>query len=265
MNYQNQNEFLNINNINLLWEQLMNIDIFKYVSQQPLSNNNNEFMKLVKNIFDSNIQSFYTNEITTNNNAELVTSNLNNKFLRIITQFIKDKHLQNVNCLQNTKDSLTINSENATRQHLQQTKLDQINEQYNKRQNEFDETMTIKQPNIPTFSNENENAISQNEIKYKMEKLINQRKYDTQDVNNNNNNNNNTNTNTNNKIHIDETITLNNQINNIIDLNNEPKKTISWSDQEPNNEQINVKLKYFEDEILKLHDKIDKLTLLIQN
>ena len=266
------NDFLNKQNVGLLWEVLIDDDLFK--------NKPKELINQIANIFSQNLRGFYETEKNISNNL----MSMNKKFIAtmlsqsygIITNLNKN---QNQSQLQNkNKPSKDL----ITSADLQSERISQFEKELSQKQNEFTNAMTLPVPPTPKFSdNASDEPISEMELEIK--KVLEQRNYDIEQVTKNLNKSNadtwlksqetslksektspinkpiiNSNSNNQNKlkyIKIDNETIENNVIKkDIIDLNQ--KKNITWGE----NENINFQIIEEESDDDNIFKKLKKIT-----
>lgn len=266
------NDFLNKQNVGLLWEVLIDDDLFK--------NKPKELINQIANIFSQNLRGFYETEKNISNNL----MSMNKKFIAtmlsqsygIITNLNKN---QNQSQLQNkNKPSKDL----ITSADLQSERMSQFEKDLSQKQNEFTNAMTLPVPPTPNFSdNASDEPISEMELEIK--KVLEQRNYDIEQVTKNLNKSNadtwlksqetslksektspinkpiiNSNSNNQNKlkyIKIDNENIENNVIKkDIIDLNQ--KKNITWGE----NENINFQIIEEESDDDNIFKKLKKIT-----
>ena len=259
------NDFLTKQNVELLWEVITDDELLK--------NKPNELINQVANMFTKNVRLF--NEAEKNKFTNLMS--MNKKFIVLM---LNRSHsiISNSNPLpiQKTKELITSTD-------LQSERMSQFEKDLSQKQSEFTNAMSLQVPPVPKFSDNNiDEPIGEMELEIK--KVLQQRKYDIEQVNktlnnsnsdtwlksqetsikneklvsslNKNNSNQDTNINNTNSL---KYIKINNEnIENsvikkdIIDLNQ--KKHISWKDElENENENENENI------FLKIVDKEDNL------
>jgi hypothetical protein len=266
------NDFLTKQNVDLLWEVIIDDDLFK--------NKPKELINEIGNMFTQTLRGF--NEFEKNNSNNLMS--MNKKFIGLMLNRSRSVIISNKNQIPPEKTRELITSSD-----LQSERMTQFEKDLSQKQSEFTNAMSLPVPPVPKFSDNNlDEPIGEMELAIK--KALEQRNYDIEQVSKNLNKSNAdswlkpqetslksekivplNNSNTSNKI---KYIKIDNQnIENtiikkdIIDLG--PKKQITWEDEninleiieeeknENNNDNEN---KIIEDDIFKKLKKIDPQT-----
>ena len=269
------NDFLTKQNVDLLWEVIIDDDLFK--------NKPKELINQIGSIFTQNLRGF--NEVEKNNSNTLMS--MNKKFIGLILNHSRSI-ISNKNPIppQKTKDLITSSD-------LQSERISQFEKDLSQRQNEFTSAMTLPVPPVPKFSDNNlDQPIGEMELEIK--KVLEQRNYDIEQVSKNFKNSNVDSSWLNsqetslkseknpsiNKPNINSNINLNSNSNiqnkvkyikidnenientiikkDIIDLG--PKKQISWEDDNINLQMVEEEInenKLSEDDIFKKLKKIE--------
>jgi hypothetical protein len=258
------NDFLTKQNVNMIWEILLDEDVLK--------NKSKEIIIDVSDVVNKNIKGFYENEKKITNNL----IDLNKKFITLIINYINKKYPSHVEPLQ--KQPIQSQEKSITYNDFQSERISQFEKDLTKRQSEFTNAMTSTVPQAPNFSDKLDEPMS--EMETALKNVISQRNYDMEQVNKNLNTNQNDNwlkgTETSikneklsilpsikNNISNDKNINQNNNQDNrlkyikidsnpiennilnkdMIDLNNndqkKQKKHISWEDNNNNNNNNN--------------------------
>ena len=250
------NDFLTKQNVDLLWEVIIDDDLFK--------NKPKELINQIGSIFTQNLRGF--NEAEKNNSSNLM--NMNKRFIGLMLNHSRSIIISNKN-----PTSVQKQKELITSTDLQSERVSQFEKDLSQRQSEFTNAMTLPVPPVPQFSdNKLDEPICEMELEIK--KVLEQRNYDIEQVSKNLNKSNadswlkpqetslknekigsqnKTNINPSNSlkyIKIDKENMENTIIkNDIIDL--APKKHISWEDE-------NINLQFNEKEYSSLEDDIFK-------
>jgi hypothetical protein len=266
------NDFLTKQNVDLLWEVIIDDDLFK--------NKPKELINQIGSMFTQNLRGF--NEAEKNNSNTLMT--MNKKFIGLMLNRSYSIINSNKNSIppQKTKDLITSSE-------LQTERISQFEKDLSQKQNEFTSAMTLPVPPVPKFSDNNsDEPIGEMELAIK--KVLEQRNYDIEQVNKNLKNSNvdsswlkpqetslkseknplinkpnissNSNSSIQNKVkyikidndNIENTIIKKD----IIDLG--PKKQISWEDENINLQMVEEEInenKLSEDDIFKKLKKIE--------
>jgi hypothetical protein len=255
------NDFLTKQNVDLLWEVIIDDDLFK--------NKPKELINQIGSIFTSHLRGF--NEAEKNNSSNLMS--MNKRFIGLMLNHSRSIIISNKNPIpiQKTKDLITASD-------LQTERMSQFEKDLSQKQSEFTNAMSLPVPPVPKFSDNNlDEPIGEMELAIK--KALEQRNYDIEQVSKNLNKTNadswlkpqetslkskkitpqnkqNPNQNSLKYIKID-TQNIENTIikKDIIDLG--PKKQISWEDENISLQVIEEESTLFEDDIFKKLKKID--------
>ena len=261
------NDFLTKQNVDLLWEVIIDDDLFK--------NKPKELINQIGSIFTQNLRGF--NEAEKNNSSNLMS--MNKRFIGLMLNHSRSSIISNKN-----PTSVQKQKELITSTDLQTERMSQFEKDLSQRQSEFTNAMSLPVPPVPKFSdNKLDEPIGEMELEIK--KVLEQRNYDIEQVSKNLNKSNadswlkpqetslksekitpqnkiNVNNNSSSSlkyIKIDNTNIENSIIkNDIIDL--APKKHISWEDDNINLqffEEENRENKVIEDDIFKKLKKIE--------
>jgi len=245
------NDFLTKQNVDLLWEVIIDDDLFK--------NKPKELINQIGSIFRQNLRGF--NEAEKINSSNLMS--MNKRFIGLILNHSRSIIISNKNptTVQKQKELITSTD-------LQTERMSQFEKDLSQRQTEFTNAMSLPVPPVPKFSdNKLDDPIGEMELEIK--KVLEQRNYDIEQVSKNLNksnadswlkpqetslksekitpqnkvnlnNNSSSSSNSLKYIKIDNTNIENTIIkNDIIDLSQ--KKHISWEDD-------NINLQFFEEE-----------------
>jgi hypothetical protein len=148
--------FLSNENMNLLWEVLMENKIFL--------NKPKDFFIKINKIFNENIQEFYQQEIKNNPSISLI--NINKKFITLLLSHIQNTILTNPN----------PNPNPILKEDIQNSRISKFEKNLHEMKTEFTNAMSIPVPPIPEFKDKIEEPLSDLEIEIK--KTIAQRNYD---------------------------------------------------------------------------------------
>lgn len=268
------NDFLTKQNVDLLWEVIIDDDLFK--------NKPREVITQIANIFNQNLKGFYESE--KNNSTNLMS--MNKKFIgTMLSQsygFITNLNKNQIQGQPQLQNKNKVSIDLITSSELQTERISQFEKELSQKQNEFTNAMTLPVPPIPKFSDNNLDVpISEMELEIK--KVLDQRNYDIEQVSKNLNKSTadswlkpqetslksekpnlinkpiiNSNSNNQNKlkyIKIDNENIENNVIKkDIIDLNQ--KKNITWGE----NENINFEINEEESDDDNIFKKLKKIT-----
>lgn len=165
----NINNFLDKDNINTLWDVISDEDIFKFLSRDIQSN--------VAELFTKNIKGFFEVEKLKTNNL----IDMNKKYIMLILNNIKNNYTQQLPNKIKILDESPM-KELITYEEIQNDKKSQFEKDFQQRQQEFENIMTVKTPPVPEFSDK----YADTPIK-EMDKIIKQmtssRNYDIEQIN----------------------------------------------------------------------------------
>ena len=172
------NDFLNKQNIGLLWEVLIDDDLFK--------NKPKELINQIANTFNQNLRGFYEAEKNNSNNL----MSMNKKFIASMLSYSYGI-ITNLNKIQNQnqgqqqlQNKNKVSRDLITSSELQTERISQFEKELSQKQNEFTNAMTLPVPPTPKFSDNNLDVpISEMELEIK--KVLDQRNYDIEQVSKN--------------------------------------------------------------------------------
>ena len=182
----NTTNFLNNENVKVLWDVVIDEDIIKRQSR--------EFHENILKLFRSNLKGFY--DVESQKTTNLV--DMNKKYILLILNYANKQIAQNVKPeYRKIKilDELPQKKVNEliTYEEIQNDKRSQFDKDLSRRQEEFTNAMSLQVPPVPKFSDNLEDGpIS--EIEKAIKELTSQRNYDVEQINKSNNNNLNSNT-----------------------------------------------------------------------
>ena len=182
----NTTNFLNNENVKVLWDVVIDEDIIKRQSR--------EFHENILNLFRSNLKGFY--DVESQKTTNLV--DMNKKYILLILNHANKQIKQNVKPeYRKIKilDELPQKKVNEliTYEEIQNDKRSQFDKDLNRRQEEFTNSMALPVPPVPKFSDNLEDGpIS--EIDKAIKELTSQRNYDVEQISRSNNNSLNSNT-----------------------------------------------------------------------
>ena len=154
------NDFLTKQNVDLLWEVVIDDDIFK--------NKPKEVIKEINNIFSHNLKRF--NEIEKIKQTNLI--NMNKKFI----SFIMSSANSVIQTQQKEKDNQLITSTD-----LHSERISLFEKELHQKQSEFSDAMSLKIPPVPKFSDNNLDK-PMGEMELAIKKALEQRNYDIEQV-----------------------------------------------------------------------------------
>jgi hypothetical protein len=177
-------QFIQKDNIQMLWDVVSDEDIFKFLSPDIQSN--------VYNVFINNIQGFFEVEKTKTNSLV----DMNKKFILLILNHIRKTYPYQPN-------KIKIHSEppikqSITYEEIQNERKSQFDKEFSKKQEEFEDFMVVKSPPLPEFT-EKQTDTPIKEMDKILKEMQAQRNYEVEQINRNYNSiNNNPNNNPNN-------------------------------------------------------------------
>lgn len=163
------NNFLDKDNITILWDVISDEDIFKFLSR--------DIQSKVAEIFMNNIKGFY--EVEKMKTDSLI--DINKKYIILILNYIKNNYIKQIpNKIKISNEP--NNKELITYEEIQSERKSQFDQDLQQRQKEFENIMTIKAPPVPEFAdNYSDKPITE------MEKMIQQitqkRNYEVEQIN----------------------------------------------------------------------------------
>ena len=161
------NDFLTKQNVDLLWEVIIDDDLFK--------NKPKEFINQIGSIFTQHLRGF--NEAEKNNSSNLMS--MNKRFIGLILNHSRSIIISNKNQIPQQKTRELITSTD-----LQTERMSQFEKDLSQRQSEFTSAMSLPVPQVPKFSDNNlDEPIGEMELAIK--KALEQRNYDIEQVNKN--------------------------------------------------------------------------------
>jgi hypothetical protein len=126
-------------NIQMLWDVVSDEDIFKFLSP--------DIQSKIYNVFINNIQGFFQLE-RTKTNASLVE--MNKKFIILILNHIKQTYSYQPSKIKIHNDPPV--KELITYEEIQNDRKSQFDKDLSKKQEEFEDFMSIKSPPVPEFA-----------------------------------------------------------------------------------------------------------------
>jgi len=164
-------QFVQKDNVAMLWEVISDEENFKFLTR--------DVQAKVYQLFLNNIQGFFDNEKTKTNSLV----DINKKYILLILNHIK----RNFNI---TPNKITIHQEpvkeSITYEEIQNDKRSKFERDFNRRQEEFEDAMTIKAPPVPEFADkETDRPIK--EMDKILKEMQAQRNYEIEQINRNQN------------------------------------------------------------------------------
>lgn len=155
-------------NIKMLWDVVSDEDIFKFLTP--------DIQSKIYNLFLSNIQGFFENEIT--KNISLV--DLNKKYILLILNHIKKTYPYQPSKIKIHSESPV--KELITYEEIKNDRKSQFEKDFSRRQEEFEDSMTIKPPPLPEFADrETDKPIK--EMDKILKEMQAQRNYEVEQIN----------------------------------------------------------------------------------
>jgi len=185
----NAKNFLNNENVKVLWDVVIDEDIIKRQSR--------EFHENILKLFRNNLKGFYdvesqktTNLVDMNKKYILLILNYANKQIAQIAQNVKPEY-RKIKILDELPQKKV--NELITYEEIHNDKRTQFDKDLNKRQEEFTSAMSLQVPPVPKFTDNLEDGPI-TEIEKAIKELTSQRNYDVEQINKSNNNSLNSNT-----------------------------------------------------------------------
>jgi len=181
------NQFLDKENIELLWEVLTDEPLIKQLCDSVIK------IKTVLHIFQTNLHEFFEKERKVSNSL----MELNKKYIILIINYVmKIKNNNNAQELASTSNQyrkIKIHQEEPVKQaitfeEIQNDRKTLFEKELNKKQEEFTNSMSLPVPPVPNFSDKLDQPIS--EIELEIKRIQEQRNYDIEIINNTNKNSN---------------------------------------------------------------------------
>jgi len=161
-------QFVSKNNINMLWEVINDEDIFKFLSR--------DIQEKIYQIFLNNIQGFFDSEKTKTNSLV----DMNKKYILLVLNHIKTNYPYQPSKIK-IHNEIPI-KESITYEEIQNERKTQFEKDYNRRQEEFEELITIKTPPVPDFTNKKSDTPIK-EMDKILKEMQTQRNYEVEQIN----------------------------------------------------------------------------------
>jgi hypothetical protein len=162
------NKFIEKRNIQMLWELISDEEIFKFLAP--------DIQDKIYIVFINNIQWFIQNE--KNNSQSLVE--LNKKYIILILDFIRKNFPFQANKIVIHNES--PNKELITYEEIQNERKSKFELDFTKRQEEFEELISIKSPPVPEFADKSVDKPIK-EIDKILKEMQTQRNYEVEQIN----------------------------------------------------------------------------------
>lgn len=159
------NDFLTKGNVDLLWEVIIDDELFK--------NKPKELINQIGNMFAQNLRGF--NESEKNNSNNLI--NMNKKFIELILNRSYSIINFNKNPIPSQKQKELITSTD-----LLSDRMSQFEKELSQKQSEFTTAMSLPVPPVPKFSDNNLDG-PMGEMDLAIKKALEQRNYDIEQLN----------------------------------------------------------------------------------
>jgi hypothetical protein len=159
------NDFLTKGNVDLLWEVIIDDELFK--------NKPKELINQIGNMFAQNLRGF--NEVEKNNSNNLI--NMNKKFIELILNRSYSIINFNKNPIPPQKQKELITSTD-----LLSDRMSQFEKELSQKQSEFTTAMSLPVPPVPKFSDNNLDG-PMGEMDLAIKKALEQRNYDIEQLN----------------------------------------------------------------------------------
>lgn len=166
-------QFIQKDNVVMLWEVITDEEIFKYLTRDNQAK--------IYQLFLNNIQGFFnTEKIKTTSLVDI-----NKKFILLILNYIRKNYPIQPNKITIHQEPV---KESITYEEIQNDRRHNFERDLNRRQEEFEEFMTIKTPNVPEFADkERDKPIK--EMDKILKEMRTSRNYEIEEINRNYNNN----------------------------------------------------------------------------
>lgn len=160
-------QFIQKDNINMLWEVISDEEIFKFLTR--------DIQSTIYQLFLNNIQGFFEAEkIKT---ASLVE--INKKYILLILNHIRKNYPIQPNKIKIHQDPV---KESITYEEIQNDRRSRFDRDLNKRQEEFEDFMTVKAPPVPEFADKDRDQPIK-EMDKILKEMQAQRNYEIEEIN----------------------------------------------------------------------------------
>ena len=169
--------FLTKSNISMIWDVISDEDIFKFLSR--------DIQSKISEVFTNNLKGFYDNEIQKNNTL----IDLNKKYILLMLTFIKKTYPQQPNKITILEELSPTNEKKLiTYEEIHNDRKSQFEKDLTKRQEEFNNAITLKVPPVPDFNDKLEDGPI-TEMEKIIKEMTAQRNYEVEQINRSYNNN----------------------------------------------------------------------------
>jgi len=155
-------QFLSDENIKMIWDLITEEELFK--------NKPNDVKHNISQTFINNIEGFYHVEKT---NAKSLVE-MNKKYMIAILNFIKQMKLRQ-------EPEKIMDPQKLTRETFQNERVSKFEKDFEKRQAEFENSMTLPKPNVPEFSDKKKDEPLKN-MEEILKQMTAQRNYDIYNI-----------------------------------------------------------------------------------
>jgi len=162
------NIFTKKENAQMLWDVISDEDIFKFISP--------DIQNKVYNLFINNIQGFYELERTKINSLV----DINKKYILLILNHIRKTYPYQPSKI--VIHNETPIKESITFEEIQNDKKSKIDRDFTRRQEEFEDSMTLKSPSVPEFADK-KTDIPIKEMEKILKEMQTQRNYEVEQIN----------------------------------------------------------------------------------
>ena len=167
--------FLDKDNISMIWEVIRDEEIFKFLS--------NDIQQNVATVFANNIKGFFDSEIHKTNSL----IDINKKYIMLVLNYIKNKYANmqpNKIKIHEEITPIILQKELITYEEIQNDKKSQFEKDLSKRQEEFTNLITKIVPPVPEFKDKvDDTPIT--EMDKMIQEMLSQRNYDVEQINKN--------------------------------------------------------------------------------
>lgn len=167
-------QFTYQDNVKMLWDVISDEDIFRFLTP--------EIQQKIYQLFVNNIQGFYESE----KNKINTLVDLNKKYILVILNHIKKTYPYQPNKIKIHNEPLM--RESITYEEIHNDRMSKFDRDYNKKQEDFENYMTIKPPPVPEFADKQTDSPIK-EMDKILKEMQTQRNYDVEQINRINNTN----------------------------------------------------------------------------
>jgi hypothetical protein len=171
-------QFIQKENINMLWDVISDEDIFKFLSR--------DIQAKIYQLFVNNIQGFFDTEKVKPNSLV----DINKKYILLILNHIKNTYPYQPSKITIHTEPTKELKELITFEEIQNDRKSQFERDLSKKQEEFEDFMSIKAPPVPEFSDKDKDSPIK-EMDKILKEMQTQRNYEIQQINKNYSTNNN--------------------------------------------------------------------------